>query len=347
MGRAEKNRGGLMLKRYMSVLLVMELWILMFIVSAAYAQGRLRERLRERMGAKESERSGSEVGGEEGSLEWEGRTRTYQVHLPRGYDGRKSLSLVIVLHGGGAPVGSAERMSAMSPKADKEGFIAVYPNGTSALPKKFLTWNAWNCCAYALKHDVDDVGFIRALIEKLEKEYNIDPKRIYATGLSNGAIMSYRLGVELSDKIAAIAPVEGALNIDNPRPTNPVSVIIFHGTSDQHVLYNGGVAKKSWERAVNPTMKRVDRSVSYAVSFWVKHDQCAPNSKKEQYGHIVHEVYTGCRDGTGVEVYTVIGQGHAWPGGKNGLYYANVDPPTQEISATDLMWDFFTLHSKP
>ena len=325
--------------------------------SCAFAEQTLRERFQKRLEQRtqhkaqiqeiqQAKKNDTEPESEEKSMLVNGSRRSYAIHVPASYDGKTPMPLVVVLHGGGAPTGSAERMSGMTPKADKEGFIVVYPNGIGILPGKFMTWNAWNCCGAAQKRKVDDVGFIRTLIDELEKEYTIDPKRIYATGLSNGAIMSYRLACELSDKFAAVAPVAGALNIENPNPTDPVSVIIFHGTADQHVLYEGGEPKQSWQRDADPTAARVDKPVSYAVSYWVKHDECSPQPKREESGSIIHETYAGGRDGSGVEVYTIKGQGHAWPGGKNGLYYANVDPPTQEISATDLMWDFFARHPK-
>src|SRR5208282_2572641 len=163
--------------------------------------------------------------------------RTYLLHLPPVYDGKRLLPLVIVLHGGGGNAPGAVRMTGFSEKADKGGFVVVYPNGSGRLKTRLLTWNSGNCCGYALDNNVDDVGFIRALIDELVKTRSIDPKRVYATGMSNGGMMTYRLGCELSDKIAAIAPVAGALSVENCQPTNPVSVIIFHGTADEHVLY--------------------------------------------------------------------------------------------------------------
>jgi polyhydroxybutyrate depolymerase len=268
-----------------------------------------------------------------------GLERSYIVHVPRAYDGRRLLPLVIVLHGGGGNAENAMRMTGMSDKADKEGFLVVYPNGSGRLKGRLLTWNAGYCCGYSLDHKIDDVGFIRALIEDLEKNANIDATRIYATGESNGAMMTYRLGCELSDKIASIAPVAGALGDENCRPEYPLPVIIFQGTSDQHVLYGGGKPKKSLGRR-----EREDKPVSYAVSFWVKHNGCSPVPQRHEKGSIIQETYTSCRDGAEVVLYTIKGGGHAWPGGKKGRPQA--DEPTQEISATDLMWDFFMRHPK-
>jgi len=272
------------------------------------------------------------------SLSVGGRERTYLLHLPPVYDGRQLLPLVIVLHGGGGNAPGAVRMTGFSPKADKEGFVVVYPNGSGRLKTRLLTWNSGNCCGYALDNEVDDVGFIRALIEELVKTRSIDPTRVYATGMSNGGMMTYRLGCELANKLAAIAPVAGALNVENCAPANPVSVVIFHGTADEHVLYGGGEPIRKVD-----IHRRVDKSVSYAVSFWVKQDGCAATPQRSEKGNIRTEIYSGGKGGTEVAVYTVNGGGHAWPGGEAYLLGAE---PTKEISATDLIWDFFVRHPK-
>jgi polyhydroxybutyrate depolymerase len=272
------------------------------------------------------------------SLSVDGRDRTYLLHLPPAYDGKHSLPLVIVLHGGGGNAPGAVKMTGFSQKADKEGFVVVYPNGSGRLKTRLLTWNSGNCCGYALDSNVDDVGFIRALIDELVKMRSIDPKRVYATGMSNGGMMTYRLGCELSDKLAAIAPVAGALNVENCAPTNPVSVIIFHGTADEHVLYTGGEPIRKAD-----SHRRVDKPVSYAVSFWVKHDGCTPTPQRSETGNIRTEIYRGGKDGAEVALYTVNGGGHAWPGGEADLLGAE---PTKEISATDVMWNFFVRHPK-
>ncbi len=133
--------------------------------------------------------------------------RTYLLHLPLAFDGKRSLPLVVVLHGGGGNAPGAVDMTGFSEKADKEGFVVVYPNGSGRLKNRLLTWNSGNCCGYALDSSADNVGFIRVLIDELEKTRAIDPKRVYATGMSNGGMMTYRLACELSDKIAAAAPV--------------------------------------------------------------------------------------------------------------------------------------------
>jgi len=280
----------------------------------------------------------------DGSLTHAGRTRTYKVYIPTIciVQKQKSVPLVIVLHGGGGNAKNAARVTGFSQKANTQGFIVVYPNGTSWIGRNIsLTWNSGNCCGYALENNIDDVGFIKTLIEKLEHELPIDPKRIYATGISNGAMMSYRLACELSDRIAAIGPVAGALNIRDCKPTHPVSVVIIHGKDDKYVLYNGG---KSLKMADNH--ERTDTPVSYAVSFWIKNNQCSGTPQKEEKGRLIKELYAGGLSGTEVLLYTIKGGEHAWPGGKK-TGYIGADEPIHEISATNLIWEFFENHPKP
>ncbi|MGH8103758.1 MAG: alpha/beta hydrolase family esterase [bacterium] len=286
-----------------------------------------------------------ESGEYEGTLELNGTNRTYVLHaypgLPAAKAGVKPRALVIVLHGGGGNAKGTAEMTGFNTKADKEGFIALYPQGTSRLFKdRLLTWNSGNCCGFALDSNADDVGFIGALIDYLIQRYAIDKRRIYATGISNGGMMAYRLGCELSDKIAAIAPVAGALNLDC-KPNQPVSVVAFHGTADLHVLYDGGVPK----RRADKNHPRTDKSVADSIDFWVKFDGCLPKPQSETRGNIMKDTYTGCKNETSVALYSIKGQGHAWPGGHKWAPWA--DLPTTELSATDVTWEFFKAHPKP
>jgi polyhydroxybutyrate depolymerase len=264
--------------------------------------------------------------------------RSYRVHLPPAYDGKKALPLVLVLHGGGGEAEGMARITKFSEKADRQGFIAVYPNGTGVLSRQFLTWNAGNCCGHALDFKTDDVGFFRVLLEKLKKDFSIDSKRIYVTGLSNGAMMSYRLACELSGEIAAIAPVAGAMNIEC-KPVKPVSIILFHGTEDGHVRYDGGepLVRADWH-------PRADRPVKETVSLWAKFNGCSPKAQTSVKGNVIIERYSGCREGTEVVLYTIRGEGHTWPGGRKWAPWAAI--PTREISATDLIWEFFFNHPR-
>jgi polyhydroxybutyrate depolymerase len=272
-------------------------------------------------------------------LSVDGRDRYYRVHLPPGYDGSTPYPLVLVLHGGGGHATNVEKMSGMSELADREGFIAVYPNGTGLLRYRLLTWNAVdNCCGYAHEHDVNDVAFFRALIEQLQQDYNIDPNRIFVTGISNGGMMAYRLGCEMADTFAAIAPVAGAMNLEVCDPRQPVSVIVFHGMDDQHVLYEGGPSREG------PMRGRIDTAVADSVAFWVTHNSCSSPPEHLESGSIITETYPDCAAGTSVAVVSIVDGGHAWPGGEAVRRVA--DEPTREISASETMWDFFKSHPK-
>ncbi|MDD5574475.1 MAG: PHB depolymerase family esterase [Candidatus Omnitrophica bacterium] len=279
-------------------------------------------------------------GNREGSLVVDGRTRTYLLHVPEAYDGTHPWPLVIVLHGGGGNAKNAQRMTGFSDLANKKGFLAVYPNGTGRLADRFLTWNAGNCCGYALDHRVNDVAFIRALIEHLQKEFKIDSRAVYVTGISNGGMLAYQLGCELSDKIAAIAPVAGAMNVDVCLPSKPVSVIAFHGTEDRHVLYQGG-----WPLVYYDRHERKDNSVANAMAHWVERDACDTRYQEMERGDVRVKTWSFCLEGTEVSLYTILGGGHAWPGSTAEKMWG--DPPEiGRISATDIIWDFFDRHSK-
>ncbi len=280
----------------------------------------------------------------QGELSFEGRTRTYILHVPPSYTGQEPWPLVIFLHGGGGNAQGAASTYGLSAEADQEGFIVVYPNGTGVLRDRVLTWNAGHCCGYALENLVNDVGFIRALIDKLQSQLNIDSKRIYATGHSNGAMMAYRLGAELSDVLAAIAPVAGTIGgrvsaasplVIIPEPSEPVAVVAFHGKLDSHVPYDGG-------HGPGTSGERIDLSVNQSMLFWVAANRCSPVPEREvsRSGNIIKETYSHCANNADVVLYTVVNGGHAWPGATRG------ERPTQEISATKLLWDFFEQHPK-
>jgi polyhydroxybutyrate depolymerase len=263
------------------------------------------------------------------SFEFGGRDRSYLIHVPASYHDREPVPLIVVLHGGGQSPASAEHMSHMSEKAEHRNFIVIYPSGTSRLGR-MPTWNSGSCCAYAMNNHIDDVGFLRALIDKLENDYAIDPRRVFITGISNGGMMSYRVACELSDKVAAIAPVEGALDVAC-NPAQPVSVIIFHGTADHLVPFDGG------STPFQIGSKRSDVPVKDAVKFRVDHDVCASRPKREETSAVHTDFYSGCKDGTSVVLYAIPGGHHSWPG----------DPLTPQINATDTMLGFFADHPKP
>ncbi len=276
----------------------------------------------------------------EHSLNAGGAARTYLLHVPAGAPSGP-LPLVVVFHGGGGNAASAVHMSGMDAKADREKFIVAYPNGSGPIAGALLTWNTWQCCGYALEHHVDDVAFVRAMVEEIARSNPVDRKRIYATGMSNGGMMTYRVGCEMADVFAAIAPVAGALDTDSCKPSGPVSLVAFHGKADQHVRFDGGVPLKS----ADLRHSRVDKPVSYAIDFWKRQNQCDGTPASEKKGSVTHEAYACPATSTAVELYAVDGQGHAWPGGAKG-FSRGADAPSTELSATDAMWDFFARHPR-
>ncbi len=243
-------------------------------------------------------------------------------------------------HGGTGNAENQRSVSNFNDLADEKGFILVYPNGTGRLSDdKILTWNGGACCGYAMTNNVDDVAFVRAIVADLQSSYNIDSKRIYATGLSNGGILSYRLACEAADLFAAIAPVSGTLNYKVCAPSEPVSLIHFHGTADQNLPYDGGYGPDSIADVLFA-------SVEESLNFWLAANRCPDAPTSESFADIVHESYKDCAGGTSVELYKIIGGGHAWPG-NSGPSRAGGDAPTQTISATQLIWEFFAAHPKP
>jgi len=276
------------------------------------------------------------------SMIYDGRIRTYLIHLPVDYNNAEECPLIIVLHGGGGNSRSIEKKTGMNDLSDEQGFIVVYPDGTGKLRNRFLTWNSGYCCGYAFENNIDDVGFIKALIDKLQKTFSIDSKRIYITGYSNGGMMAYRLGSELSDIIAAIAPVAGSIGgyatEDSllwlvPDPLYPVSVIAFHGMLDENVAYFGGHGNKT-------TGTRIDLSVNDSISFWVEHNGCdyIPQTNVSESGNVIVDTYSNGNNSTEIILYSIVNGEHWWPGSDKDPY--------QEIYSSEIIWDFFKTHHK-
>ena len=273
------------------------------------------------------------------TLTHDGRDRSYLLYVPADIDWNQLVPLVFTFHGGTGNAQNAINMSKFNEVADQNGFIVAYPNGTGRLREDILlTWNGGTCCAYAQENKVDDVGFVRAIVADLQAQANIDPHRIYATGMSNSGLLSHRLACEAADIFAAAAPVAGTLNFSPCQPTEPISIIEFHGTDDQHIPYEGGIGSAS---LVDVSFA----SVADSVEFWATFDGCNPQPQTSTTEDIQHEEWTGCKSTTAVELYTIIGGGHAWPGGVRGRPEA--DQPTESISASPVIWEFFAAHPKP
>ena len=259
----------------------------------------------------------------------------------------KHPALVIVLHGGGGNAANAANMTGFSELAEKEGFIVAYPDGSGRLAPRLLTWNSGHCCAYAMEEKIDDVAFMSALIDHLVAARGVDPKRVYVTGMSNGGMMSHRLGIELSTKVAAIAPVVGALFGDEKPPAGPVPAMIIVGAQDQVVHAEGGpltppaLQPGGAARATAADMPALPAKA--AAEFWAKADGCTdPKTTREKEMEVT--VYGRCRSGMEVQFISVAGQGHAWPGGRKGREEAAA--PNPNVNASQMIWDFFKRHHR-
>lgn len=277
------------------------------------------------------------------SLQVDNRTRTYLVHVPKSYVGSKPFPVVLAFHGGASNAEQMVRFCGLNDKADQAGFIAVYPNGTGRTAN-LLTWNGGNCCGYALQNQVDDVAFTRALLDDLASVVKVDQKQVFATGMSNGAIMSYLLASELSDRIAAIAPVAGPMGTEKCHPKRPLSVIHFHGTDDEFATFAGGRGRKSITKT-----KADFYSVEHSIRAWVKANGCPEKPREEilpdkakDGTKVLRKTYGPGEDGTEVVLVTIEGGGHTWPGREPLLKI--LGKATRNISANDLMWEFFQKH---
>ena len=284
---------------------------------------------------------GGTASGQRHSLLHDGIVRGYVVREPAGLARRQGkLPLVLVLHGGGGNAANAETMTGFTEKANEEGFLVAYPEGTSRFPGRLLTWNAGHCCGLAMATGVDDVGFIGALLDRLVEAYPVDPRRIYATGMSNGGMMAHRLGIELSGRFAAIAPVVATLFGDEKTPEGPVAAIMINGGLDESVPHEGGPPGGRFAAAWDGTPARP--AVEQA-SFWARANGCADEPHAQDRGRVTTLRYR-CPAGRGVELYLVEDNGHAWPGGRSGSRRG--DEPSASLDATDLVWEFFTAQVK-
>lgn len=274
------------------------------------------------------------------SIEVEGRERTYLVHVPPQYDPAAPMPVVLAFHGGGANADNMVAFSGLNEKADQAGFIVVYPEGSGRLPR-MLTFNAGNCCGKAAESKIDDVAFTRLVLDDLERIANVDRRRVFATGMSNGAMMSYRLAAELSDRIAAIAPVAGPMGTKDCRPGRAVSVMHFHGDTDECAPFKGG-------RGRGPSGTDF-YSVQHSIDAWVAANGCRPAPQTTRLpdraddGTTVKEMrYASGRDGAEVVLVVIEGGGHTWPGREPRMRALGAS--TRDISANDMMWEFFQQH---
>jgi polyhydroxybutyrate depolymerase len=264
-----------------------------------------------------------------GEIVSSGEKRSYLLYVPTTYDPAKPTPLVISLHGFVEWPAHQMQISHWNDLAEEYGFLVVYPEGTG-VPRR---WRAGGVAGGSSDPN-PDVAFIADLIDKLAQDYNIDPARVYANGLSNGGGMSFLLGCALADRIAAIGGVSGAYvyPLEACRPSRPVPMIAFHGTADAIVPYLGGLSR-------GPEMQLP------AIPEWMaaraKLNGCDGSpAELPSSGEASGLRYAGCTQGADVDFYTIDGGGHSWPGGDPMPEWI-VGHTTPDIDATRVMWDFF------
>lgn len=267
--------------------------------------------------------------------------RYYKVHVPQSYSVNKPTPLLFVFHGGGGDmeIQSNEEYYHQISKSEANGHITIFPNGYSKFKSgKIATWNAGNCCADARDKKIDDVGFVKEILNHATKQMIIDKSKVYATGMSNGAMMSYRLACEMTDQFTAIAAVAGTDNTINCHPTRPISILHIHAKDDDRVLFYGGAGKSFSDRSLVTDFVSVPKTISQ----WVKFNECNQTPKRvlEEQG-VLCEEYSGCKDGVKVKLCVTESGGHSWPGGKKPSLFFGGASPSQAIQANDVMWEFF------
>jgi polyhydroxybutyrate depolymerase len=269
------------------------------------------------------------VGQSTQTIEWAGASRTFNLYRPQGLTG--AVPLVVMLHGGFGDGAQAERAYHWDTEADNGHFLVAYPDGLNR------AWNAGTCCGNPQRTNVDDVGFITAMVAAVKQQIPIDSARVYATGMSNGAMMSLRLACE-TDAFAAIAPVAGTLLTDCSR-ARPTSVLQIHGTADDRVPYDGGPGKAF---AINGSPRVDGPSVPAVNATWRGIDACGPPTSTTA-GDVTTQT-AACADGRTVELISVAGAGHQWPGGTPSplLERFGIPAPSTALDATDTIWQFFS-----
>ena len=273
-----------------------------------------------------------------------GHERVVVVHVPSGYTGTTRVPLVLNLHGSRSSATGQERFSGMDAIAEADGFLVAYPQGLIAAP---VGWD-WNVPGAGLlgggqvpPDAASDVQFLTALPGVLGQRYCIDPDRVDVTGFSGGARMASQLACSSSATFAAIAPVSG-LRRPQPCPlTRAIAVVAFHGTDDPVDPYEGH-GQAYWTY-----------SVPHAARLWAETDGCHTLTQSSTTAGGGAEAgfaeYRGCADGVTVELYTLVGEGHEWPGGPRPpeAVIAALGPQSDAVDADAVMWEFFSAHPRP
>jgi polyhydroxybutyrate depolymerase len=284
------------------------------------------------------------------ALQHGGRRRSYLVHVPKPAAVRER-PVVLAFHGGGGEADGFKGYAGLDAVADREGFIVVYPNGSGVLPRRLLTWNAGECCGYSMNNRVDDVGFAVAVLDDLSRRTAIDPRRVYATGHSNGAMMAYRLGAERADRIAAIVPVAGGISQERFAPSRRVAVLAIHSVDDPRALYEGGLGPPF----PGTDVRSAHRRAMEGLEKWRRHNGCSAATRTadtrtgrsgstKQTATLLE--WEGCAAGARVAHWKLTGVGHGWPGSAPGRREEISGPATTLVNAAEEIWRFVSRISR-
>jgi polyhydroxybutyrate depolymerase len=273
--------------------------------------------------------------------------RRYLVHVPRSAPLRRFLlarryPLLILLHGSGEDGKIIEDMTRMDSVSERYHMIVAYPDGTrSILGKISADWNSGECCGYAARQNVDDMSFLRGIIDDLSKHGIVNPRRIYVAGFSSGAELAYRAGCELSDRISAIAVVSGSIALGHCHPPRAVSLLAIQGTADDEVPFDDDIPDslslpdRPWANNVTPSVK-----------YWSALEGCTFEANEQVSAHVQRTEFTGCRD-SDVALYTIAGGIHGWPdvGAPSGRDSSDA-APMHELPASETIVRFLLLHRR-
>ncbi len=285
------------------------------------------------------------------SVTVDGVVHRYHLFIPDRARSAKA-PLVIALHGGGSDAQTIEDMTHLHDTAQREGFLYMRPDGYNAADLIFRTWNAGSCCGGAQDAEIDHVAVIARMLDDAESIADVDPKRVFVTGHSNGGMMAYRLACELSDRIAAIAPSASYLmNRDYDRllkplvfacqPTRPVPVLHLHGLSDTCAPFDGGQSTGPEGGQRPPAQDSIDT--------FVANNRCnAEPMQTYSNGDSRCVTYSGCEDGADVVLCTTDSAGHVWAGSQDlGAEGVCGGQTTDALDANSMLWDFFSKHPRP
>ncbi|HEX2048332.1 MAG TPA: PHB depolymerase family esterase [Acidimicrobiales bacterium] len=259
-----------------------------------------------------------------GRVTIDGQERPYRVFVPPTLDRSRPAPLVLALHGGAAGVDDMVRTTGFDREALAGDFIVAYPEGTQR------AWNAGKCCGSAPRRNPDDVGFLVKVLDQLEADYRVDRSRVFVTGVSNGAMMAYRLACERADRITGVGVVAGAVMVDDCRPSRAVSILEIRGTEDTLIPYLGGKPTAAEAEGAPPYP-----SAAQMVQGWAEVNGCPPPAPVKVDGPVTIEEWTGCRDGSAVSLVTVLGGGHLW-------FAPGLGPANGAVDATGTIWRFFS-----